>query len=158
MKSTDLKPKRLTKACAIALKDEQVLAAIIAGGESSGRKVLPSEFADRPYKGHNGFGVLPCSNQQGPCCAVGAGVLYGGATETLSPRDAFAQIHGVSMEYASGVSDGFENDNLYKHVLNGKGDDAQAEYDRGVAVGEAVWDYFYGSEDGTTDIAPAECP
>ena len=128
------------------LKDEQVLAAIIAGGESSGRKVLPSAFARRPHRDNNGFGVCPHDNHEGPCCAVGAGVLYGGVTETMYPRAEFARIHGVSGEYAAGVSDGFENDTLYKFVLDGKGEGERVDYARGVAVGEAVWDYFYGSE------------
>lgn len=135
--------KSLTKSQ--RLKDEIVLAAIIAGGESSGRKVAPS-VGQRPIRTNAGFGVLPGDYVYGPCCAVGAGVLYGGIAEAPNPRAAFANIHGVSVEYASGVSDGFENDGLYKFVLNDKGDAARRDYDRGIAVGEAVWDYFYGSE------------
>lgn len=133
--------RKLTKP---QLKDEQVLAAIIAGGVSSGRKVMPA--LRRGCASDNGFGVRLGDEPQGPCCAVGAGVLYGGYTEVHCPRTVFADVHGVSIYYASGVSDGFEDIGLYEHTLRDKGDGALRDYERGLAVGQAVYDYFHGSE------------
>jgi hypothetical protein len=125
-------------------QDELILAAIIAGGVASGRKVMPATTGSRPaQEGHtNSFGVSAWADPQGPCCAVGAGILYAGIDpETVSrigSCSSFADAYGVSYGFASGVSDGFEGGDREWS------DRATPIYDRGVAVGSAAYDFFQG--------------
>lgn len=115
------------------LKDEQVLAAILAGAKACGRKVLPH------FSSMNGFGVESYRDARGPCCAVGVGVLYAGVTVNRNDNnpvpEAFARAYGVSAEYAMAVSSGFENaysssDLLYERSLDER---------RGSEVGRAAF-------------------
>ena len=119
------------------LKDEEVLASIIAGGMAARRRVLPSltfrSLSKTPL--NHGFGV--CNAARGPVCAVGAGVLFAGIDRTNRPVRDFTLAHSVSTYYALGVSDGFEQ-SLTRGVLTY----GIADYTRGVAVGEAAFDYF----------------
>jgi hypothetical protein len=127
------------------LQDELILAAIIAGGMASGREVRPASIARPGQVGHdNLFGVGPNDDVSGPCCAVGAGVLFVGVSRTASPTLAFAEAHGVSESYALGVSDGFEghHSGLYRDLLD------QKEWQRGHAVGLAAWGFFVGDSNG----------
>jgi uncharacterized membrane protein len=115
-------------------QDELILAAIIAGGMASGRRVAPSLSGYRAEQvGHGqGYGV---STATGPMCAVGAGVLFAGITCTQrDANEAFAEVHGVTYEYASAVSGAFEG-----------ADDVSADR-RGHAVGSAAWDFFCGDD------------
>jgi hypothetical protein len=124
-------------------QDELILAAIIAGGMSSGRRVAPSSSAARAYQaGHtNGWGVNPWSNVKGPCCAVGAGLLYAGITRTMNVLSTFAKAHGVARDYGSGVSAGFEGLDGTTRPMPGY---LPVDYERGVAVGVAAYDFFQG--------------
>lgn len=73
------------------LRDEIVLAAIIAGGAASQRKVLPSLGQDgRPYH-FNGYGVCIGQRPEGPVCAVGAGLLYAGISNAEDPLETFSE-------------------------------------------------------------------
>lgn len=118
------------------LQDEMILAAIIAGGMASGREVLPSLSYRGTRDNENVYGVDADDDPQGPCCAVGAGVLFHGVLVVDEPIESFAKMHGVSIDYAIGVSDGFEADRSYDH--RGETDD----YDRGVSVGNAAFEFF----------------
>jgi hypothetical protein len=118
-------------------QDELILAAIIAGGMASGRRVEPCLAGyRRGQDGHsNGFGVMSDDRATGPCCAVGAGVLFAGQKTTTSPFDAFARKLKIGRDYAVAVSAGFEGQPGYEGSL----DEA-----RGHAVGSAAWDFFCG--------------
>lgn len=68
------------------------------------------------------------------CCAVGAGLLFRGLARgdsfyEESPCSMFAEAYGVSIEYAVGVSDGFED------ALVSRDND---DYTRGLAVGAEI--------------------
>lgn len=88
-------------------QDEMVLAAIIAGQESSGYQVARGQWIHTPTHGS----PVACA------CAVGMGLLFCGvktAQEAFdapdySPTYALAKRLGVSYRYADGLSDGFEN-------------------------------------------------
>jgi hypothetical protein len=45
---------------------------------------------------------------EGPCCAVGAGLIYAELQTTDYPLHTFVDVYDVPWEYACGVSDGFE--------------------------------------------------
>lgn len=123
-------------------QDELVLAAIIAGGESSGRTIIPA-LCYRPVSSdhRNCFGVEMSDSVDGPCCAIGAGVLFGGITLCSSAIESFADLHDVSLSYADGVSAGFEQQvpglTWFPIIKN------RRDFNRGYAVGDAVYDYFY---------------
>lgn len=123
------------------LEDEMILAAIIAGGMASGREVRPS-VARRPGQpGHdNGYGVHLTDDPQGPCCAVGAGLLFAGVVNPDYAPSEFSKAFGVSTGYGSAVSWGFE----YREVLEG---DETTEHSRGVNVGAAAYDFFCGDQE-----------
>lgn len=117
------------------LKDEQVLAAIIAGAKGDGRPVRRGDWGIyREYDYDTGVDKVA----SGPVCAVGAGCLFAGLRmiDGVSATEEFAIAHGVSKEYACGVSDGFEGTAYenYDYYYPGK----QEEYERGVAVGVAA--------------------
>ncbi len=136
---TDLTPEQ-------RLQDELILAAIIAGGMASGRRVAPALCGRRPCQpGHrNGYGVMDESESDGPCCAVGAGVLFSGVTVTSDALKCFAGEYGVTADYAQGVSSGFENDSWANY--GGDVFDVGHDVSRGIAVGSAAWDFFCGDE------------
>ncbi len=117
-------------------QDELILAAIIAGGVASGREVRPALTVRPSEPGHrNYFGIMPENSPKGPCCAVGAGVLFTGQKKSKYPLDTFARRFGVNHDYAGGVSDGFEGDQqMYVE------DDSR---ERGYAVGSAAYDFFH---------------
>lgn len=127
-----------------ALKDEQILAKIIAGGMASGRKILPDGLR-RARGSSNMWGVTPRDVPEGPACAVGAGCLYAGITTVGDPVLAFAAYYGVSEAYAWGVSDGFENPcprvpgSGYGGPTGKRND---KEYHRGALVGGAARVFF----------------
>lgn len=131
------------------LKDELVLAAIIAGGMASGRKVRPSyseaHGGRRGEAGHeNSYGLGSYVDTAGPCCAVGAGVLFAALdVRNIDALAWFTRFHDVHMDFAAGVSDGFEDITgcTTDHV-----DYNSDDYLRGVAVGDAVYDFFCGGE------------
>lgn len=131
-------------------KDEEVLACIIAGAEASGRKMDTSFDERAAIDGADcgsglGFGEIP----DGPCCAVGAGIIFAGLpiNDQTAP-ETFAGIHGVSVAYANGVSDGFEaltgsggdSGHLYEDGNDMTNTDADS-YERGYAVGVAAFYY-----------------
>jgi hypothetical protein len=117
-------------------QDEMILASIIAGGVASGRKVAPSMSGYRPEQvGHgHGYGHMG-TGADGPCCAVGAGVLFTGFKSAgYDAPNVFASAYGVTRDYALGVSAAFE------------GADDRFSEERGVAVGSAAYDFFQGAE------------
>jgi hypothetical protein len=128
-------------------QDELILAAIIAGGMASGREVRPALFARRPSQaGHrNGFGVQLEDEPDGPCCAVGAGVLFSGVTEADDALRCFAVSHDVSYLYAQCVSSGFENDSWAQSPPMGHESESD-DFARGLSVGSAAWDFFCGDD------------
>lgn len=119
------------------LRDEEILASIIAGGEASGRVVQPHNGRNGVPGSGNYFGVYDngLTDLNGPCCAVGSGILFAGIGRCLTPLDTFSRIHDVSIDYATGVSVGFEGQPYYLST--------NSDYNRGIAVGQAVFDYFY---------------
>lgn len=124
------------------LKDETVLAAIITGGEASGRLVWPSTYGRNLAPQGCGFGADTTS---GPCCAVGAGILYAGIQASRQTSIVtFARVHGVSPVYACGVSDGFEDNvgttNMRIVAYNSRESESE-DYLRGWAVGEAAFEW-----------------
>lgn len=102
-------------------KDQQILGAIIAAGESSGRQVAREHFS---------FGVRN-HEQQRPCCAVGLGVIFHGITLTSDPLRDFAYKYDVTYEYARGVSAGFEGHSRWR--------DQELDWNRGYDVGLAAY-------------------
>lgn len=128
-----MRPLKLTKKQCV--KDEQVLAAIIAAKHACGRDVQPANPHDGQRGSGNGFGLR--SNQvDGPCCAVGAGVLYRGLefNDYSDPIYVFAEAYEVSPEYAMGVSLGFEFEMAHDVDLEKK------DYQRGFEVGKAAFE------------------
>lgn len=134
-------------------KDEQVLAAILTAAATSGREVRPHFTRDGVDGSHKGYGA----NVTGPCCAVGAGVIYAG----LEVRDgfvngevaaiaAFAKAHDVSTYYSHGVSAGFENLSSYRDqysadvMARGRTEQQILDFARGYAVGEAAFQALHG--------------
>ncbi len=117
------------------IKDEQILAAILAAAHVCGRSVRPDNSHDGVMGSGNAFGIR---RQQidGPACAVGAGVLYSGIAIDDSERSLFAMAYGVTVEYADGISDGFENSLDGDAVDNGYRD---VNYIRGYHVGQAAF-------------------
>lgn len=116
--------------------DERLVAKIIAAAESSGALIRPA-----PSRHEMRFGVGVKNEHyvaDGPVCAIGAGVLYRGVSQSLDlPDEDFMKMHRVSYAYVCGVSDGFECDSgTIEYIYRGG-----ADYARGVAVGEAVRAY-----------------
>lgn len=107
--------------------DEELIAKIIAAAESRGVKVKPGNRWGFGANASAGVTYKPC-DPQGPVCAIGAGLLYADVVATGYGNwcEDFATTHGVSRDYARGVSAGFEEF------------DAAGYDERGVAVGEAV--------------------
>lgn len=119
--------------------DSLILTAIL------GNRVLFPGREVRPHNTHDdvqGSNAL-CGNQEaaGPCCAVGAAVLY----QNLGPTrpgngnacSLMTQLYGVSHEYAEGVSYGFEcpiHQNSY----------GSEDFARGYQVGKAAFEEIYG--------------
>lgn len=98
------------------LEDERVLAAIIAGAEvakANGRNYGPHSSHDL-VSGHcNGYGGF--DGFYGPCCAIGLGLLFvnlpiDNLAQNKTALRRFAEAHDVSLAYALGLSEGFEND------------------------------------------------
>lgn len=123
------------------LQDELILAAIIAGGMASGRKVLPSlPGRRRGQVGHrNYFGVTYNDDPSGPCCAIGAGVLFFDLDQQHSATQSFVSHYRVSDDYAFGVSAGFEGQDLF--------DGSSTDRIRGYSVGAAAYDFFCSSDE-----------
>ncbi len=122
-------------------KDEQILAAILAVAGSGERQVYPNCSHDGLVGSGNGFGMRS-HELDGPCCAVGAGVVFAGVKFNNSGESAlskFAELHGVTYNYAIGVSDGFE----YPLDLE-PGCSQSADYMRGFDVGRAAFVALYG--------------
>lgn len=127
--------------------DELVLAAIIAAGVSSGRDVVPTtRQRGLPVHGlgyvNDRRGATPYKNlSQYSCCAVGAGLIYVGIDEeTSDPRGDLAARLGVSAEYVAGINDGFEGGGAFWSTY------FNFDYERGHAVGNAVYEYFHGDD------------
>lgn len=126
-------------------KDEKVLAAIIAGAESSGRRLWPATCARPDVHG---------SNTGYQSCAIGMGLMFcgvdlqkkthAGIYEFGSALALFADHHAVSLIYARGVSQGFEGYGSLTYPLTypEDHDDLIAEYRRGYAVGRATFAYL----------------
>lgn len=120
---------------------DELIARIIAAAESHGVNV------DTRVGGYGvqlaPGGYIP-NKPQGPVCAVGAGVLYRSVKTDgrCDPLAAFSSSHAVSIEYAIGVSDGFESDS--DATVGDERDDLfdDCDYHLGWAVGEAVRAYF----------------
>lgn len=140
---------------------DRIFAAILQGALQAGRVVKPASD-NRSAGGHsNGYGVENFKRDPvGPCCAVGAGVLYGGIKTCLDPLQKFAEIHGVTRAYARGVSDGFEavaldafegreGLALGHHDDSAKRAQALADYRAGRALGDAVYVHYYGNSENT---------
>lgn len=130
-------------------KDDEVLASILAGSALTQR---PLE-AGRGFFGTIGFEATEDAGDDGPCCAIGAGVLYAGLDPNKVKRSgalrAFARHYDVSMDYAVGVSDGFETNDagFVGSVSRVKGvDKSSSDYARGFAVGAAVRASLYPAE------------
>ena len=112
-------------------QDENILAMIIAGAIIAEREVLP-HFDRRTEVLH---GHCYGDDPDGPCCAVGAGLLYVGVKieSDHAPLVDFANMYGVSAEYARWVSHGFEgvSEPAWKMTQTQQ---------RGFAVGRAAYD------------------
>lgn len=123
-------------------RDELVLAAILAGGHTSGRKIQPHNSRQGVRGSGNLFGITSSSDSEGPVCAVGAGVIYSGlpCVDVVGPTRTFAEAYGVSPGYADGVSHGFE-----RAVF-----DADSDLGRGSEVGNAAFVALYGDEEDLT--------
>lgn len=119
----------MTNAKAIR-QDERILAAIIAAHQRTKRPLLSAIVS--------GEGFIS-RRADGPCCAVGMGVLYA----IPPPRrytdfiQAFAGVHRVSEDYAEALSDAFELPTSCDVAYDPGSDRA-----RGIAVGLAVRDYL----------------
>lgn len=116
--------------------DEEIVAEILAAAVLFGR----------PLEARMHFGIDP--GDEGPMCAVGAGVLYRaldrGDLHRSNAIDLFAEYYNVTRTTAVGVSDGFEFPSRYRdgewtreslfdgHKYRGSG------YERGWAIGAAV--------------------
>ncbi len=102
--------------------DEQIIAAILAGGHTSGRGIYPQMRSG-------------LCDSDGPVCAISAGILYRAIDHSdLGAPVAFADAYGVPLSCAYGVSDGFEQ-------VTGSWDGQKrwgVDYQRGWAIGAAV--------------------
>jgi hypothetical protein len=137
----------------------RIFAAILQGALKSGRVVAPALGVRGRHS--NGFGCTDADDVTGPCCAVGAGVLFAKEHGVRGVLETFAEIHGVSSSYARGVSDGFEADDQFGpakilvegamlgHHIEDRVEmmrQARAEYDSGCLVGDAVYQHYYGAK------------
>ena len=121
--------KKGDKPSELDLRDERILAEIIAWAEGHPNTVRPRTGQWLQLRDGQ---VDP----DGPCCAVGAGLLYRGidAREYLassSGTEIFARKYGVSEAFAQGVDNGFEDRTLF-------GSNRTDDYARGLSVGIAA--------------------
>ncbi len=142
--------------------DELMVAKIIAAAESTGSVVQRGAWG--PELGADG--PIPAD---GPCCAVGAGCLYRplsraeirATMHAANHRRVFgpallAVVHGVSLAYGQGISEGFEVRGCATHIETfWYRPSDHPDYIRGVTVGLVVAEYVYGT--GSSD-ADAETP
>lgn len=123
-------------------RDSLILTAIVNAAEVLGRPVTPWIPHDGAMRASPGipFGT---SAESGPCCAVGAGVLYAGVRglEEDLACVAFAEHYNVSLDYALGVSDGFETALNYDLGSRWTVDSPRG---RGFQVGKAAFEILHG--------------
>lgn len=126
------------KAKSVGMADEEIVGHILAAA-GAGLKV--ERTACSATYSRSGF----ASNEpDGPCCAIGAGLLYAGIERDQLHTDTcetFAKKYGVSLACAIGISDGFEDRvgctySYEKHHITNLC--ANKGYVRGFAIGNAV--------------------
>lgn len=153
-------------------QDELILAKIVSMSASHRLRCGTWGIAGAVRAVQVARGALPAPAPVGQVCAVGAGILYAGLDflqnnikpdkRTPFPPALFAKAHNVTLAYACGVSDGYEQyPPLCLGWLSPDGDswfdarpsdgpiswvgelpDAlQHDYWRGVSVGQAVLDW-----------------
>jgi hypothetical protein len=119
-------------------KDDYILGVLMAAHETSHRLVLPSK-SDRGWGVGSGHGYIS-ADEDGPVCAVGAGLIYAGLGlwdlyQTSAPS-VFGDTYDVPYAYADGVSDGYEGSLSIRDFGS-----LHHAYLRGYAVGDA----FFGA-------------
>lgn len=107
-------------------QDSMILGAIIAG--SKNKPLMPYE---------------PQAEMENSVCAIGAGIIGVYKDEKVpesvpSALKLFSEIHEVSLEYAKGVNDGFEQNQWCRHESHYKNLNESKDYQRGWSVGEAA--------------------
>lgn len=90
------------------IKDERVVAEVLAFAATSKRKVIPSIRMREKFRDLGGHGWIGPRGMA--CCAVGAAVLFKRipAKNRDMPHVALADALGESTAYTLGMSDGFE--------------------------------------------------
>lgn len=126
---------------------EEIVQVILAAAAAMPGRVLPTQGPNMDLM-PGGYGQ-GWGSADGPCCAVGAGVLYAGLAPNNHPISdglalnsnylvgadrAFADHYGVSLDFAWGLSNGFEGQS---------GDSIDEDYLRGRAAGQRIFQALY---------------